>query len=81
MVIWRLRGWCLVLGCACVAVTATQALFNQAQGTKNQARGAAALPFQVVEHLGAEGLPGVVGIAGIEDAGLEDAGGTCVAKK
>ena len=37
--------------------------------------------FKVVEDLGAEGLPGVVGIIGIEDSGLEHAGGALVAEE
>ena len=39
------------------------------------------LPFQLVEDLVAEGLPSVVGVAVVEDAGLEDAGGALVAEE
>ena len=71
----------VVLDGACVDGAAySGSLFNKAQITKHQARQRSGLtPFQLVEDFGAEGLPGVVGGLGVEDAGLEDAGGAAVA--
>ena len=39
------------------------------------------LPFDVVEDLLAEGLPSVVGVLGVEDTGLQDAGCSLMAKE
>lgn len=51
-----------------------------AQNTRHEARWRSHLPpFQMYEELGAKGLPSVIGITRIEDAGLDDASSSTVA--